>query len=239
MSWDERRILCDVLDQWEMRWCWTGDAVDQWDAGMRSRDRAQPMRSGGCCEGCLGGPGSVMPANQRGAAHIRCLALTLTHVRLGANIRGPMKHEMVLWHALSYLKFLISTKSTWNIILRRHVLWQGFWHPPMRCYNILTQLEQGDYDHMWRADIIQWWPEMWKYLVCRKIAKDEGRGNMYLALTFLLWPISSHVRGCVILGKTIRNEIRVLRTSGAHAKILTEKSRSWGNLRSVNKPPWW
>ena len=85
-------------------------------------------------------------------------------------------------------------------------------------------------------------PRCGNILCAGKIAKDEGRGNMYLSLTFLLWPISSHVRGCVILkvvpGKTIRNEIRVLRTLGAHAKILTEKSRSWGNLRSVNKPPW-
>ena len=110
---DERRILCDVLDQWEVRWSWTGDAEDQLDAGMRSRDETQPIMAGGCCEGCWGGPGPVMPANQRGAAHIWCGAVTLTHVRtrgeMWGMMTGPMILEMMLWQALScffLLKFL-------------------------------------------------------------------------------------------------------------------------------------
>ena len=133
---DERRVLCDVLDQWEMRWCWTGDAVDQCDAMIRSRDRAQPMRSGGCCEGCWGGPGLVMPANQRGAAHIRCVAQTLTHVSSGGECECEWRW-VGQWNTsrccdmpylISRLFEILNNKIQLIFILRIHVLWPGYWH---------------------------------------------------------------------------------------------------------------
>ena len=106
---DERRILCDVLDQWEVRWSWTGDAEDQWDAGMRSRDWAQPITGGGCCEGCWGGPGPVMPANQRTAATSDAGPWHWHVWGLGgaceAEMTGPMISEKMLWQTLSFTYF--------------------------------------------------------------------------------------------------------------------------------------
>ena len=196
---DERRILCDVLDQWEVRWSWTGDAEDESDAGMRSRDETQPIMAGGCCEGCWGGPGPVMPANQRGAAHIWCGAVTLTHVRTGGEMwgmmTGPMILEKMLWQALSCFFFL--ELVLWVIFIftkTSHVVCQGFWHQPMRCYNIPTQ--PGG--RLWPY-VASWHHPMMAgcgNILCRIQPRTRRGGEhvyMYLSLTFLLWPISSHV----------------------------------------------
>ena len=183
---DERRILCDVLDQWEVRWSWTGDAEDQWDAGMWSRDWAQPITGGGCCEGCWGGPGPVMPANQRAAATSDAGPWHWHVWGLGgaceAEMTGPMILEKMLWQTLSFTYFQAVSSCFFYLSRRHHMCcarvsgisqWDVTTSPHSRA---------GDYDHMWRADIIQWWPGCGNIL-CR-IQPRTRRGGEHVSFTY-------------------------------------------------------
>ena len=80
-------------------------------------------------------------------------------------------YPLVLW-----VNFLSFTKTS-------HVLCQGFWHQPMRCYNIPTQPggRLWPYVASWHHPMMA---GMWKYTVQNTAKDEERRGTCIFHLLF-------------------------------------------------------
>ena len=128
-GWEKRGGPYDALDQWEMRWWWTGDAGDQWCVGMQSRDGIDQSQTGDAARDAgVGRARGCQPITEEQlTSHTRReLWLWLWHTceeSVSAEMSTkPIKHERgVLWH------FYILEDIIWYCfeIVKRFFCWES------------------------------------------------------------------------------------------------------------------